>query len=99
MSSRLAGSSPRSNSVPRIEGSICDQSRPAALRSEAVPQILRLQAVVTTAIIAADDKTAQHTPPPIAVDAGAVVIDKDEQPGKASPEKIPTLKPAFRKSW
>jgi acetyl-CoA C-acetyltransferase len=28
---------------------------------------------------------------------GDVVIDKDEQPGKASPEKIPGLKPAFRK--
>jgi acetyl-CoA C-acetyltransferase len=28
---------------------------------------------------------------------GDTVIDKDEQPAKASPEKIPTLKPAFRK--
>jgi acetyl-CoA C-acetyltransferase len=28
---------------------------------------------------------------------GDVVIDKDEQPAKASPEKIPSLKPAFRK--
>jgi acetyl-CoA C-acetyltransferase len=28
---------------------------------------------------------------------GDVLIDKDEQPAKASPEKIPTLKPAFRK--
>ncbi len=28
---------------------------------------------------------------------GDVVIDKDEQPAKASPDKIPTLKPAFRK--
>ena len=28
---------------------------------------------------------------------GDVVIGKDEQPAKASPEKIPTLKPAFRK--
>ena len=28
---------------------------------------------------------------------GDVVIDKDEQPGKANPDKIPTLKPAFRK--
>ena len=24
------------------------------------------------------------------------MIDKDEQPAKASPDKIPTLKPAFR---
>ena len=28
---------------------------------------------------------------------GEVVIDKDEQPGKANPEKIPALKPAFKK--
>jgi len=28
---------------------------------------------------------------------GDIVIDKDEQPAKASPDKIPTLKPAFRK--
>ena len=28
---------------------------------------------------------------------GDVVIDHDEQPAKASPDKIPTLKPAFRK--
>ena len=28
---------------------------------------------------------------------GDVVVDHDEQPAKASPEKIPTLKPAFRK--
>src|SRR4249920_2952423 len=28
---------------------------------------------------------------------GEVVIDKDEQPAKASPDKIPLLKPAFRK--
>jgi acetyl-CoA C-acetyltransferase len=28
---------------------------------------------------------------------GDVVIDKDEQPAKASPEKVPQLKPAFRK--
>ena len=29
--------------------------------------------------------------------SGERVIDKDEQPAKASPEKIPLLKPAFRK--
>jgi acetyl-CoA C-acetyltransferase len=28
---------------------------------------------------------------------GDVVFDRDEQPAKASPDKIPTLKPAFRK--
>jgi acetyl-CoA C-acetyltransferase len=29
--------------------------------------------------------------------AGETIVDKDEQPGKARPEKIPTLKPAFTK--
>jgi len=29
--------------------------------------------------------------------AGETIVDKDEQPGKARPEKIPTLKPAFAK--
>ncbi len=28
---------------------------------------------------------------------GEVIVDRDEQPAKASPDKIPTLKPAFRK--
>ncbi|HEV2221110.1 MAG TPA: acetyl-CoA C-acetyltransferase [Casimicrobiaceae bacterium] len=28
---------------------------------------------------------------------GEVVVDRDEQPAKAAPDKIPTLKPAFRK--
>jgi acetyl-CoA C-acetyltransferase len=35
---------------------------------------------------------------PVTVKAGRseTVVDRDEQPGKAKPEKIPTLKPAFR---
>jgi acetyl-CoA C-acetyltransferase len=36
-------------------------------------------------------------PVTVSVRKGDVLIDKDEQPGKASPEKIPGLKPAFRK--
>ena len=35
-------------------------------------------------------------PVTVAARSGQVVIDRDEQPGKASPEKIPLLKPAFR---
>lgn len=31
------------------------------------------------------------------VDTGKNVVDTDEQPGKARPDKIPSLKPAFRK--
>ena len=37
------------------------------------------------------------TPVTVAGRKGEVVVDKDEQPGKASPDKIPGLKPAFRK--
>lgn len=33
----------------------------------------------------------------VTVDTGRGTVDTDEQPGKARPEKIPTLKPAFRK--
>ncbi|MFD1158678.1 acetyl-CoA C-acyltransferase [Roseovarius aestuarii] len=36
-------------------------------------------------------------PVTIATRKGDLVISEDEQPGKARPEKIPTLKPAFRK--
>ena len=36
-------------------------------------------------------------PVTIAGKKGDVVVDRDEQPGKANPEKIPSLKPAFRK--
>jgi acetyl-CoA C-acetyltransferase len=36
-------------------------------------------------------------PVTVAVKKGSVVIANDEQPAKASPDKIPTLKPAFRK--
>jgi acetyl-CoA C-acetyltransferase len=36
-------------------------------------------------------------PVTIAGKTGNVVVDRDEQPRKANPEKIPTLKPAFRK--
>ena len=33
----------------------------------------------------------------VATRAGETVVDTDEQPGNARPDKIPTLKPAFRK--
>jgi len=40
---------------------------------------------------------AEVVPVTIAGRGGDVVVDKDEQPLKGKPEKIPTLKPAFRK--
>lgn len=39
---------------------------------------------------------AEITPVTLHTRRGDVVVDADEQPGKARPEKIPTLKPAFR---
>jgi acetyl-CoA C-acetyltransferase len=47
---------------------------------------------------ATDDGSFTWEIAPVTVPArkGDVVIDRDEQPGKASPEKIPGLKPAFR---
>ncbi|MCJ9761519.1 acetyl-CoA C-acyltransferase, partial [Agrobacterium sp. SHOUNA12C] len=40
---------------------------------------------------------AEITPISVAAKGGPVTIGKDEHPQKVSPEKIPTLKPAFRK--
>jgi acetyl-CoA C-acetyltransferase len=47
---------------------------------------------------ATDDGSFKWEIAPVTVPArkGDIVIDRDEQPGKASPEKIPGLKPAFR---
>ncbi len=39
----------------------------------------------------------ETTPVTVSGRKGDVVIDKDEQPAKASPDKVPQLKPAFRK--
>ncbi len=40
---------------------------------------------------------AEITPVTVHARTGEEVITRDEQPGKARPEKIPTLRPAFRK--
>jgi acetyl-CoA C-acetyltransferase len=46
-----------------------------------------------------EDGTFQWEIAPVSIPGrkGEVVVDKDEQPGKANPDKIPGLKPAFRK--
>ncbi|HKE42248.1 MAG TPA: acetyl-CoA C-acetyltransferase [Casimicrobiaceae bacterium] len=51
------------------------------------------------ALAATEDGTLKWEIAPVTVSGrkGDVLIDRDEQPGKASPEKIPGLKPAFRK--
>ena len=54
---------------------------------------------LSRALAANNDGTFAWETTPVKVTSrkGDVVIDKDEQPAKASPDKVPTLKPAFRK--
>ncbi|MEP7276838.1 MAG: acetyl-CoA C-acetyltransferase [Betaproteobacteria bacterium] len=54
---------------------------------------------LSRALAANDDGTFAWETAPVTVSAkkGDVVVAKDEQPAKASPDKIPLLKPAFRK--
>ena len=54
---------------------------------------------LSRALAANNDGTFAWEIAPVTVSGkkGDVVIDKDEQPAKASPDKIPLLKPAFRK--
>ena len=56
-------------------------------------------ASLSRALAANNDGTFAWETAPVSVPGkkGDVVIDHDEQPAKASPEKIPLLKPAFRK--
>src|SRR6185369_13837156 len=51
------------------------------------------------ALTANNDGTFSWEIAPVTVSdrKGDVVVDHDEQPAKASPDKIPTLKPAFKK--
>ncbi len=55
-------------------------------------------ASLTRATKAIADGSLEREIVPVVVKAGKAeqVISRDEQPGKAKPEKIPTLKPAFR---
>jgi acetyl-CoA C-acetyltransferase len=54
---------------------------------------------LSRAIAATEDGSFRWEIAPVTVSGrkGETVIDRDEQPGKANPEKIPSLKPAFRK--
>jgi acetyl-CoA C-acetyltransferase len=50
-----------------------------------------------TAAIKSGAFKAEITPVEVKTRAGVDTVDTDEQPGKARPDKIPTLKPAFAK--
>jgi acetyl-CoA C-acetyltransferase len=56
-------------------------------------------ASLSRALSANNDGTFAWETAPVAVAGrtGDVIVDKDEQPAKARPDKIPLLKPAFRK--
>ena len=47
--------------------------------------------------IANGDFDAEISPVTVKTRSGELIIDEDEQPGQARPEKIPHLKPAFKK--
>jgi acetyl-CoA C-acetyltransferase len=57
------------------------------------------QASLARALAAGNDGTFAWEIAPVTVTGrkGDVIVDRDEQPAKATPAKIPTLKPAFRK--
>ena len=57
------------------------------------------QSSLSRALKANQDGTFAWETAPVTVSGkkGDVVVEHDEQPAKASPDKIPTLKPAFRK--
>ena len=54
---------------------------------------------LSRALTATEDGSFRWEIAPVTVAGrkGEVVVDRDEQPAKANPEKIPSLKPAFRK--
>jgi acetyl-CoA C-acetyltransferase len=56
-------------------------------------------ASLSRALAANQDGTFAWETAPVTVGGkkGDLVVDRDEQPAKAAPDKIPTLKPAFRK--
>jgi acetyl-CoA C-acetyltransferase len=58
----------------------------------AIASLSRAQAAIASGAFA-----GEIVPVTLAARGGDVVIDTDEQPGKARPDKIPTLKPAFAK--
>ena len=58
----------------------------------AIASLNRARAAITSGAF-----KAEITPITISSKTGDIVVDTDEQPGKARPDKIPTLKPAFAK--
>ena len=64
----------------------------AAQDDYALRSLARAQAAVDTGAFAGEIAAVTVTGK-----GGEVCVDKDEQPGKARPEKVPTLKPAFAK--
>ncbi len=82
----------------RLMGSFAEESARdyqftrAAQDDFAIASLSRAQAAIAGGAFA-----SEIVPITVSGRGGDVVIDTDEQPGKARPDKIPTLKPAFAK--
>ncbi|WP_310496183.1 acetyl-CoA C-acyltransferase [Sandarakinorhabdus sp.] len=82
----------------RLMGSFAEESARdyqftrAAQDGYALESLARAQAAIAGGAFA-----DEITPVTVAARGGDVVVSQDEQPGKAQPAKIPTLKPAFAK--
>lgn len=82
----------------RLMGSFAEESaRDYQFTREAQDGFALASLARAQAAIASGAFVGEIVPVIISARGGDVVVDTDEQPGKARPDKIPTLKPAFAK--
>ena len=82
----------------RLMGSFAqDMANTLGLTREAMDDFAVESLRRANAAIANGDFKAEIVPVPVQSRKGEVLVDTDEQPGNAKPEKIPTLKAAFAK--
>jgi len=82
----------------RLMGSFAEECATAYAFTREAQDAFALESL-SRALAANNDGTFAWEIAPVTVPGkkGDVVVDRDEQPAKASPDKIPLLKPAFRK--
>ena len=82
----------------RLMGSFAEECATAYAFTREAQDAFALESL-SRALAANNDGTFAWEIAPVTVSGrkGDVVVDRDEQPAKASPDKIPLLKPAFRK--
>ncbi len=82
----------------RLMGSFAEDSAREYQLTRAAQDAYALRSLErASAAIAGGAFTAEITPVTVAGRGGDTVVSIDEQPGRARPDKIPTLKPAFAK--